>query len=75
MATIDFPASPTNGQQYTFEQKTWYFNSYGWVQIGYGGQVLSAWVAIDPYVFETLEFEGLDFASGMFPTWYQLDYV
>jgi hypothetical protein len=30
---IDFPASPTNGQTYTFANRTWQFDGKGWVVV------------------------------------------
>lgn len=30
MATINFPSSPTLNQEYTFQDKTWFWNGTGW---------------------------------------------
>lgn len=31
---IDFPASPTTGDPYTFNGRTWTWNGSGWVRSG-----------------------------------------
>jgi hypothetical protein len=31
---MNFPSSPTEGQEYTFEGRTWVFNGIGWVLQG-----------------------------------------
>lgn len=41
MATINFPSSPTVGQTYTFNGKTWTYNAIGWV-LATGSGVASA---------------------------------
>ncbi len=36
MALLDFPASPTIGQVYTFGANSWKWNGVGWVVINAG---------------------------------------
>ncbi len=72
MSTIDFPASPTTGQQYTFAEKTWQFNGYGWQQIGNGGQVSVSWTPIT-FINDMQVWDG-DLTDAMYQ-WYELNYV
>lgn len=73
MSAINFPASPTTGQQYTFEQKTWSFNGFGWVQIPYGGQVTQSWYLLEEMVLDVVEAFPNDLLTDA--AWYELTYV
>jgi len=46
VSTIDFPASPSVGQNYVFGDRTWQWNGEGWQRIINAGQIVTVFVAI-----------------------------
>lgn len=56
MPTVDWPSSPTVGQEYEFDNKTWIFTSTGaWKQLTNNGQVVAIWIKVRDYVYTDVD--------------------
>jgi hypothetical protein len=66
---IEFPTSPTIGDTYTYNTRTWVYNGDGWERQINAGQVVSVFIVVGVLVTELSAFDN----SGN--AWYQLDYV
>lgn len=65
---IDFPASPTNGQQYTYSGKTWQWNGTGWITVA-TGSISIASSASDVISASGVTVSGVDAGSDQIVFW------
>lgn len=68
---IDFPASPTVGQTYTYGSRTWLWNGSGWERQINAGQTVSVFISVGPMVELTIT--GIPYTVGT--AWGSVNYV
>ena len=49
---LNFPSSPTAGDQYTIGARTWVFNGTGWERLINSGQVLVSFIPLEEIIIE-----------------------
>lgn len=68
---IDFPATPSVGQNYSFNSRTWQWNGEGWGRVINASQIVSVFTVLDPIN----EVSITDMPSPITKTWTLLNYL